>query len=106
MGEPFSAFAADPSDRFPSVAFIRSADERGRMSEIEIEYCVPCGFLSRASDLAETLLATFGEDLDRVSLVTGDAGVFVVRVDGVVVFDKSTDAYDVDDVVRSVRDAI
>lgn len=76
------------------------------MSEVEIEYCVPCGFLNRASDLSEALLSTFGEDLDRVALVTGDAGVFEVRVDGEVVFDKETDDYDVDEIVRSVRDEL
>lgn len=73
------------------------------MSDVEIEYCVPCGFLNRATDLSEVLLSTFGENLDSVALVTGDAGIFEVRVDGDVVFDKESDDYDVDDIVRSVR---
>jgi selenoprotein W-related protein len=75
------------------------------MTDIEIEYCVPCGFLERASDLAETLLSSLGEELDRVSLVTGDRGVFRVTVDGEVVFDKDEDDYDVDAIVREVRAA-
>ena len=73
------------------------------MSDVEIEYCVPCGFLNRAVDLAETLLSTFGADADSVSLVTGDHGVFEVRVDGAVVFDKADDEYDVDEITRRVR---
>ncbi|WP_254838127.1 SelT/SelW/SelH family protein [Natronomonas marina] len=73
------------------------------MADVEIEYCVPCGFLNRASDLAEALLSTFGEDVDRVSLVTGAHGVFEVRVDDAVVFDKESDEYDVDEITRRVR---
>jgi selenoprotein W-related protein len=73
------------------------------MSDVAIEYCVPCGHLPRASDLAEHLLQTFGQDVDRVSLVTGDNGVFVVTVDDEVVFDKSEDSFDVDAITRAVR---
>jgi len=76
------------------------------MTEVEIEYCVPCGFLTRASDLSEALLSTFGDDLDRVSLVTGDHGVLRVTVDGEVVFDKDEDEYDVDAITRDVKAAI
>jgi selenoprotein W-related protein len=76
------------------------------MSEVEIEYCVPCGFLNRASEVAESILSTFGEDLDRVSLVTGEKGVFRVHVDGATVFDKDEDEYDVDGIVRSVRNEL
>jgi selenoprotein W-related protein len=73
------------------------------MAAVEIEYCVPCGFLNRATDVAEALLTTFGEDVDRVSLVTGNQGVFEVRVDDAVVFDKETDEYDIDEITRRVR---
>jgi selenoprotein W-related protein len=73
------------------------------MSDVEIEYCVPCGFLNRATDLAEALLSTLGQDVDRVALVTGDHGVFRVRVGDEPVFDKETDEYDVDDITRRVR---
>ncbi|MFC6836335.1 SelT/SelW/SelH family protein [Halomarina ordinaria] len=73
------------------------------MTSVEIEYCVPCGFLRRAEDVQHVLLTTFGERLDRVALVTGDHGVFTVRVDGERVFDVSEDDFDVDAVVRRVR---
>jgi len=74
------------------------------MTEIEIEYCVPCGFLERAEDLQHALLTTFGEQLDAVTLKTGDSGVFRVTVDGERIFEKGADSYDVDDIVRGVRE--
>ncbi|MFW5916954.1 MAG: SelT/SelW/SelH family protein [Halorubrum sp.] len=73
------------------------------MTRVEIEYCVPCGMLNRAQDVSEALLRQFGDGLDEVALVTGENGVFVVRVDGEVVFDKTDDDYDVDGIVRAVR---
>lgn len=76
------------------------------MGTVEVEYCVPCGFLDRAMDVQRALLTTFGERLDRVALVTGDHGVFVVRVDGEVVFDTADESLDVDEVVRRVRTAL
>ncbi|MHC3438926.1 Rdx family protein [Natrialbaceae archaeon A-gly3] len=76
------------------------------MTTVEIEYCVPCGFLGRAEDVQHALLTTFGEDLEAVTLRTGDHGVFVVRVDDEVVFDKAEDEYDVDEIVRAVRERL
>ena len=76
------------------------------MTTVEIEYCVPCGFLSRAEDVQHALLTTFGEDLEAVTLRTGDHGVFVVRVADEVVFDKAEDEYDVDEIVRAVRERL
>ena len=73
------------------------------MSAVEIEYCVPCGMLNRALDVSRAILTQFGESVDAVTLVTGDDGIFVVRVEGTVVFDLSEDTYDVDAIVRAVR---
>jgi selenoprotein W-related protein len=77
------------------------------MTEVDIEYCVPCGFLDRAETVQHALLTSLGEDLDAVSLVTGEKGVFRVRVDGDVVYDKDEDGdYDTDDLVAAVRERI
>ena len=73
------------------------------MTRVEIEYCVPCGMLNRAQDVAAAVLTQFGERVDEVALVTGDDGVFVVRADGDVVFDKTDDEFDVDAIVRAVK---
>jgi len=81
-------------------------DTGGGMGEVdvEIEYCVPCGFLDRASDLQYLLLRTFGERLDGVSLWTGDDGVFRVYVGDELVYDRFEDGeYDPDEVMRDVR---
>ena len=76
------------------------------MTEVEIEYCVPCGFLDRAENVQHVLLSTFGEKLDAVTLRTGANGVFRVTVDGERVFDKQEDAFDVDEITRRVREYV
>ncbi|SFR45520.1 SelT/SelW/SelH family protein [Halogeometricum limi] len=76
------------------------------MTDVEIEYCVPCEFLDRAEAIQHALLSQFGERLDRVSLVTGDHGVLTVAVDGEVVWDKADDEYDVDEITRRVRSSV
>ena len=73
------------------------------MTRVEVEYCVPCGMLNRAQDVAGAVLRQFGERVDEVALVTGDDGVFVVRADDEVVFDKTDDEFDVDAIVRAVK---
>lgn len=72
------------------------------MTAVEIEYCVPCGMLDRAQNVQAALLEEYGERLDRVALVTGDSGVFVVRAGDETVFDKETDEFAVDDIVAGV----
>jgi len=76
------------------------------MSEVVIEYCVPCGFKDRALNVQEAILNAVEEELDELSLVMGAHGVFTVSVDGETVFDKEEDEFDVDEIARSVRDAI
>jgi selenoprotein W-related protein len=76
------------------------------MTDVEIEYCVPCGFLDRAQDIQRALLQQFGERLDRVALVTGDHGVLQVRVGRDVVWDKADDEYDLDEITRRLRDHV
>ena len=46
---------------------------------VEIEYCSDCGWLPRASWLAQELLQTFEADGLAVTLVPGRQGVFEVR---------------------------
>jgi len=72
------------------------------MTDVEIHYCVPCGHLDRAQSLQNALLSEFGQDLDAVSLVTGDGGVFEVTVDGELVFDVDDEGYDAEEIVSRV----
>lgn len=74
------------------------------MADVTVEYCVPCGFRDQALGLQRAILTSLEHELDSVSLVMGDHGVFEVSVDGETVYDKEESAYDVDEVVRAVRD--
>jgi selenoprotein W-related protein len=76
------------------------------MTTVEIEYCVPCGFRDRALDVERAILTALEGQLENLTLTMGDHGVFVVRVDGEPVFDKSEDDFDVDAIVRDVRDEL
>jgi selenoprotein W-related protein len=73
------------------------------MTEVEIEYCVPCGFRDRALDVQQAILNGLETELESVTLVMGDHGIFQVRADGNVVYDKEENELDVDDIVRAVR---
>ncbi len=75
------------------------------MAIIEIEYCHSCGFLERALSVQEATLRALAPTVEAATLAVGDHGVFVVRVDGEIVFDVTTDTFDVDAIVRAVRRA-
>jgi len=76
------------------------------MTEVEIEYCVPCGFRERAIDVQRAILNGVESELDRVVLTMGDYGVFRVTVDGEPAYQKSEDEYDIDGIVRQVRQRV
>jgi selenoprotein W-related protein len=74
---------------------------------LEIEYCTRCRWLPRAAWLAQELLTTFEQDLAAVALVPGTGGVFTVRVDGAVVFDRRESGFPEPSAVkRAVRDVV
>jgi selenoprotein W-related protein len=61
------------------------------MTNVRIVYCVPCGYLPRAMELANHLLQTFGKGLNErfsVTLDTSDGGTFDVYVDERRVFSR------------------
>lgn len=55
---------------------------------VEIEYCTQCRWLLRAAWLAQELLTTFESELTSVSLMLGSGGVFEVRLNGAVMFNR------------------
>ncbi|MFC6721800.1 Rdx family protein [Halobacteriaceae archaeon SHR40] len=73
------------------------------MTDVKIEYCVPCGFRNRALDVQKAILSGLENKLDTISLVMGDHGVFRVQVDGDIIYDKAEDDLDIDEIVREVR---
>lgn len=66
------------------------------MTEIDVEYCVPCGLLDSAVETQESLLEEFGRDLDGVRLQPGHGGVFKVHVDGELVWDRAEHGGEID----------
>jgi len=74
---------------------------------VEIEYCVPCGFRQHALDVQEAILNGLEQELNELSLVMGDHGVFRVTADGEQVYDKNEDGdLDTDDIVRALREQV
>lgn len=69
---------------------------------IEIEYCVPCGYLERAIDAQRTLLSALGQGVESVTLKTGEKGVFTFRADGEVIYSKP-DEFDITTLVETVK---
>ena len=70
--------------------------------KIEIEYCVPCGYLPRATEAQTRLLEEFGGRIESVALKTGSKGVFTFRADGEVIYSKP-DEFDIDAISRRWR---
>lgn len=56
---------------------------------LDITYCRRCRFLPRAAWIAQELLTTFAEELGEVALIPGESGVFEVRLDGEMLFDRA-----------------
>lgn len=74
---------------------------------LQIEYCTKCGWLARAAWLAQELLTTFEADIREVALVPGEGGMFIVRVDDAVVWDRKEHGFpEPSSVKRVVRDHV
>ncbi|SAM00419.1 hypothetical protein [Absidia glauca] len=58
---------------------------------VSIEYCPKCRWMLRASWLSQELLTTFEQDLGEVALIPGDVGVFVIKVNETLVWDRKQD---------------
>ncbi len=58
---------------------------------VVIRYCTQCGWLLRSAWLAQELLHTFGTDLGEVALEPGTGGVFEVRYEGEVIWERVAD---------------
>jgi len=56
--------------------------------DISIEYCVPCDFSDYALKETKTLIKNFQNDMNRLMLITGNKGIFDVRVNGELIFSK------------------
>ena len=59
-----------------------------KKNQVEIEYCTQCRWLLRAAWLAQELLTTFEQELSAVSLQPGTGGMFEVRLNGTILFNR------------------
>ena len=74
---------------------------------LEIEYCTQCRWLLRAAWIAQELLTTFEAALGEVALVPATGGVFVIRIDGDVVWDRSDRGFpELRELKQLVRDRV
>jgi selenoprotein W-related protein len=55
---------------------------------VEIIYCTGCRWLLRAAWMAQELLTTFQNELGEVAIIPGSGGVFRIRVDEAVIWDR------------------
>ena len=62
-----------------------------KKNQVEIEYCTQCRWLLRAAWLAQELLTTFEQELSAVSLQPGTGGIFEVRLNGAVLFNRKVE---------------
>jgi len=60
-------------------------------ARVTIRYCTRCRWLLRAAWLAQELLSTFEQELGEVALQPGDGGVFEIRLDDTLVWDRKAD---------------
>jgi len=57
--------------------------------QIEIEYCIKCRWLTRASWLSQELLSTFSNELRGVTLIPSNiSGVFEIRCDNDIIWER------------------
>lgn len=57
-------------------------------TRVRIRYCPKCGWLLRASWMAQELLTTFGDDITELCLVPSGTGVFDVEVNNIIVWSR------------------
>lgn len=75
---------------------------------ITITYCTQCNWLLRAAWMAQELLSTFALDLGAVTLVPSTGGVFEIRHDGDLIWERRRDGGfpDVRTLKQLVRDRL
>lgn len=55
---------------------------------VRIKYCPKCGWLLRASWMAQELLTTFSNEIKELTLAPSDVGVFDIEVDDRLVWSR------------------
>lgn len=77
-------------------------------ARVRIRYCPKCGWLLRASWMAQELLTTFGDDITELCLIPSGIGVFDVEVNNIVVWsrEEKNGFPQIKDLKKRVRDIL
>ncbi len=78
-------------------------------ASLTIEYCPKCGWLLRASYMAQEFLTTFAEELKNVTLQPSEtSGAYTISINEDMIFDRKTDGgfLDIKELKQLVRDKI
>ncbi|MFD2647951.1 SelT/SelW/SelH family protein [Devosia albogilva] len=75
---------------------------------LSITYCTQCNWLLRSAWMAQEVLSTFGTEMGEVILVPGTGGIFEIRLDGELIWERKRDGGfpDVKVLKQMVRDHI
>ena len=75
---------------------------------VEIVYCRQCGWLLRASWMAQELLTTFSDELGEVALVPGESGIFEIRLNNELIWSRHEQGNfpEIKVLKQSIRDTI
>jgi selenoprotein W-related protein len=75
---------------------------------ISITYCTQCNWLLRSAWMAQEVLSTFSLELGAVTLIPGTGGIFEIRIDDVLVWERKRDGGfpDVKVLKQMVRDRV
>lgn len=60
-------------------------------ARVSIVYCTQCNWLLRSAWMMQELLSTFGQELGEVALIPGEGGVFEIRVEDELVWERKRD---------------
>ena len=58
---------------------------------LAITYCTQCNWLLRAAWMAQEVLSTFSLEMGEVTLIPGTGGIFEIRLDGQLIWERKRD---------------
>jgi len=75
---------------------------------LSITYCTQCNWLLRSAWMAQEVLSTFASDIGAVTLIPGTGGIFEIRLDANLIWERKRDGGfpDAKTLKQMVRDRI
>lgn len=72
---------------------------------ITIEFCTQCNWMLRAAEEAQNLLRELGDNVGEVALIPGSDGVYIVRSDEQVIWNRKVENSfpETDELVKRIR---